>query len=69
MNRATTKFWCGNRLVQGNLSIFFYAKQFRVQQFGYEKLKMNKRLCKELILSLSFSLSETVNVKKRTCHC
>ena len=36
-----------------------------MQQLGYEKLKMNKRLCKELILSLSFSLSETVNLEKR----
>ena len=32
---------------------------------GNEKSGMNKLPCKELTLSLSFSLSETVKVKKR----
>ena len=44
------------------LSIFFYTKQFRVQQLGYENLGMNKHPCKEL------TLSETVKVKNRTSH-
>ena len=45
-----------------------------MQQLGYEKLGMNKLPCKELTLflsfspSLSFSLSETVKVKKITSH-
>ena len=37
-----------------SLSIFFYAKQFRVQQLGYEKFRMNKLPCKDLTLSLFF---------------
>ena len=52
-----------------SLSIFFCAKQFRVQQLGYEQLGMNELPCKELTLSLSFSLSENVKVKKITGHC
>ena len=30
-----------------SLFIFFYAKQFNVQQSGYEKLGMTKLPCKE----------------------
>ena len=47
-----------------SLSRFFYAKQFKVQELGYEKIGMNKLPSKEL--TLSFSLSETVKVKKIT---
>ena len=40
------------------LSIFFYAKQFRVQQLGYEKLGMNKTSLWEInSLSLPLLLS------------
>ena len=36
-----------------SLSIFFYAREFRVQQLEYEKLGMDKLSCNELTLSLS----------------
>ena len=49
-----------------SLSRFFYAKQFKVQELGYEKIGMNKLPCKELTLSFSLCLSETVKVKKIT---
>ena len=56
-----------------SLSIFFYAKPFRVQQLGYEKLGISKLPCEELTLSLSISLSlslsETVRVKKTISRC
>ena len=39
-----------------SLSIFFYAKQFRVQQLGYEKFRMNKLPYKDLTLSFFFFL-------------
>ena len=42
-----------------SLSILFYGKQFKMHQLRYEKLGMIKLPCKELTLSLSFSLSET----------
>ena len=59
-----------------SLSVFFCAKQFRVQKLGYEKLGIIKLPCKDLTLpfflsflfslslspSLSFSLSETVKI-------
>ena len=40
-----------------------------MQQLGYEKLGLNKLPCEELTLSLSLSVSETVEVKKTTSHC
>ena len=77
MNGVTTMFWCGNRLVQRTLSIFFYAKQFN--SGCNEKLGMNKLPCKELTLSLflqispppsapSLSLILKLKVKKITSH-
>ena len=54
-----------------SLSILFYAKPFRVQQLGYEKLGISKLTCEELTLSrtpsltlspLSLSLSVSVSV-------
>ena len=59
---------CSGAAIGLSKEVFLYSFTLRVQQLGYEKSGMNKLPCKELTLSLSFSLSETVKVKKRISH-